>query len=260
MVAVGDELRRGIEAIRDTSDDPRSRQLAESLVAMLDVTGTPAGEAGISAAWAAMRYDVLNPDGPPFAAPVADLFRAGRNSVDAAYRAALGRAMHDAERIVAEQQTAGLNREQRRHDHGDALWGRPIECYEDHPTPPVGWSSPHPSDSERPELPDWTCGYLLGHVNAPAWAGRGPSPCVRRAGHDGDHEPLYRLVELSAQCDGYAGDPGASAARCEGYNGHPGRHYLRPFQWTPPTPAPAPWPDAANLDAGGVPYWPKEGD
>jgi len=29
-----------------------------------------------------------------------------------------------------------------------------------------------------------------------------------------------------AQCDGYAGDPGASAPRCEKYRGHPGPHRI----------------------------------
>ncbi len=56
-------------------------------------------EAGISAAWAAMRNDVLNPDGPPFPAPVADLFRAGRNGVDAAYRAKMAQAIPPSEAL-----------------------------------------------------------------------------------------------------------------------------------------------------------------
>jgi len=31
----------------------------------------------------------------------------------------------------------------------------------------------------------------------------------------------------AGQCDGYAGDAGASAPRCESYRGHPGRHFIR---------------------------------
>lgn len=49
-----------------------------------------------------------------------------------------------------------------------------------------------PTEREAP-LPQW-CGYLLGHVNAPGWAGRGPTPCVLRPGHDGSHEPWHRAL------------------------------------------------------------------
>ena len=34
-------------------------------------------------------------------------------------------------------------------------------------------------------------------------------------------------IKHAAQCDGYAGDPGASAPRCESYRGHPGPHFIR---------------------------------
>jgi len=34
-------------------------------------------------------------------------------------------------------------------------------------------------------------------------------------------------VALEHQCDGYAGDPGASAPRCESYRGHPGGHFIK---------------------------------
>ena len=48
------------------------------------------------------------------------------------------------------------------------------------------------------------------------------------------HEQRRLLVDALAaerrnagQCDGYAGDAGASAPRCESYAGHPGRHFIR---------------------------------
>jgi hypothetical protein len=46
----------------------------------------------------------------------------------------------------------------------------------------------------------------------------------------------------AVQCDGYAGDPGASAPRCESYRGHPGGHFIRPPAYHPP--------DGHNLGRG----------
>lgn len=43
------------------------------------------------------------------------------------------------------------------------------------------------------------------------------------------NEAAERQTERRAagQCDGYAGDAGASAPRCESYRGHPGAHFIR---------------------------------
>jgi hypothetical protein len=68
-----------------------------------------------------------------------------------------------------------------------------------------------------PRMADWMCSYLLGHVNAPGWAGRGPSPCALRAGHDGDHKPAYRLAEREAATQP---EPAATALASEGFTGH----------------------------------------
>ena len=40
---------------------------------------------------------------------------------------------------------------------------------------------------------------------------------------------VVKKVEAAHQCDGYAGDPGASAPRCESYRGHPGGHFIEPI-------------------------------
>jgi len=40
-------------------------------------------------------------------------------------------------------------------------------------------------------------------------------------------EARVKELEADSQCDGYAGDLGASAPRCESYRGHPGYHFIR---------------------------------
>ena len=40
-------------------------------------------------------------------------------------------------------------------------------------------------------------------------------------------EARVENLEADPQCDGYVGDPGASAPRCESYRGHPGDHFIR---------------------------------
>jgi hypothetical protein len=45
---------------------------------------------------------------------------------------------------------------------------------------------------------------------------------------------LAQRLSAPAQCDGYAGDPGASAPRCESYMGHPGNHFIDQRLSAPP--------------------------